>query len=514
MSDEFKLPTKFDPAIFANKYHQIKNVKTTKNSKAALKWIKTKLNIDLLTIEKLQEIDETIAKLRKNDYEEEKYSKKTVASYCGRVLNMLSTLFVFHFEVANASIPTIVMRDTDVPEDRHIPANLSGYYKTDNEFYKEILKIRDIVFYKRNFRDSYRKDLMYEIKSSMYPLSKYFIDNTITRQQLVEHIQKIENSYSDNKRISRNMQINSTTISYAARTSISFFNFRIDSNLYSSLKNENHLHHKEIIAKKKEVIQLEHDYFTDDELKKISDVYENAFEQLIFEIFLNTGMRGFGVRNIKVKHLFDDNLNVKTNGETIEKGNKIRKFVIFPPLKHALEKYKTEYKKLLCGPEYYLFPASFNASYTKSIHATTIYDTVRKVCKRANITGHHIHAHALRKTVIVNLMKTGNHIDNVAKFIGHSCAEMTARHYWVATQDDLASNMNLSWFYRSSKNENLKTSICEKNCVTKQKFDNVFSTLNKALSLMTTKQLKKMQIETPTENKDMHKLIAELIEMK
>ena len=42
-------------------------------------------------------------------------------------------------------------------------------------------------------------------------------------------------------------------------------------------------------------------------------------------------------------------------------------------------------------------------------------------------------------------MSEGNSLENVSKFIGHSSATVTAKHYWVPTQQDLLKNMNMQW---------------------------------------------------------------------
>jgi hypothetical protein len=162
-----------------------------------------------------------------------------------------------------------------------------------------------------------------------------------------------------------------------------------------------------------------------------------------------------GLRNLKVKNVYDDKLNVKSDGTTLEKGNKIRKFVIFPAMKQALEKYRDgEFGTVLSDKEYSLIPADArpgNKGNIKPYGEASIRRIIKNICKRAKVDGDHIHTHAFRKTVVVKLMNEGNTLDNVAKFIGHSSSAITAKHYWTPTQSHLIEAMNMSWLVGGTK---------------------------------------------------------------
>ena len=76
---------------------------------------------------------------------------------------------------------------------------------------------------------------------------------------------------------------------------------------------------------------------------------------------------------------------------------------------------------------------------------------INTICNNAGVIGSHVHPHAFRKTVVINLMKLGNSIDTVSKFIGHSSPNTTRNSYWVETNSDLTDNMIIPWI-RTSKN--------------------------------------------------------------
>lgn len=296
------------------------------------------------------------------------------------------------------------------------------------------------------------------LSRTFIPLKDKFLNNTIKRNDIVNFLQNIEDESDENIK-TKNQTLTTNSLSYKTENFIWVFNNIIKSDLISCLKNVMIIKPSEIKSKNKTINLIERDYFTDEELDKIVNVYENEKERLIFAFLLSTGIRIGGLLNLKVKDVYDDKLNVLSQGQTLEKYGKIRRFPIFPALKQALELYKnSEYKSYLTNPDFSLFPAydrkcnQYIAS-KKSCCQETISKMIKSICKRAKVNGDHIHAHAFRKTVVVKLMSEGNTLDNVSKFIGHSNSSITARHYWTPTQSDLIKNMNMSWLLGGNYNE-------------------------------------------------------------
>jgi hypothetical protein len=53
-----------------------------------------------------------------------------------------------------------------------------------------------------------------------------------------------------------------------------------------------------------------------------------------------------------------------------------------------------------------------------------------------------VHAHAFRHTIVGKLIKCGNEMAIVSKFMGHKSIDTTYRNYWVSTIKELNANMN------------------------------------------------------------------------
>ncbi len=308
-----------------------------------------------------------------------------------------------------------------------------------------------IAYVKINIKseNTYKGYIAY-LRYCLFPLENNIISNTLIRDHLIKLIQDIEDSSSDTVKTKDLTKI-SQSLSNPSRKAIFVCNCMIKAQITESIKDAQLIKELEICPKIKNITTIDRDYFTDEELNKIVDAYDNDRDKLIFTILLSVGLRIGGLLNLKVKSVYDINLNVLQEGQTIEKGNKVRKFPIFPAMRQALELYKaSNFGSVLSDPEYALFPArnkgSGNFKGSKiSCGQTTIRRIIKKVCDKAGVRGDHVHTHAFRKTVVVKLMSDGNTLDNVAKFIGHSSSAITAKHYWTPTQEDLLKNMNISW---------------------------------------------------------------------
>lgn len=436
-----KTPTLFNPDEFAKLYVEKKQTKTPRQCRNGLAWVKAKTKVETINNDTLPLIEKYILCCRMNKEFKDDITYETMIGYTGRTMVILETLFGYRFNRSDNSINNI-LNQTDLREE-NMPKSLSIYYSSDPQLYKILLDMKNYI-YQTNYSNNYKKDLTTNMTKSLVPLRDSFINDTISRDEILDFIQKREDNLNTEV-ISRNSCYNNKSSSYVVRHMVNSYNVYIRSGLFPNIKNCKEISPSEIKIKPKDIKHVERDYFTDDELDNISNAYTNDRERLVFSLFLTVGLRRGGVNNLKVKYLFDEDLIVLNNGSALEKGGKIRKFVIFPALKQSLEKYKESYPQLLQGPEYYIFPDHLKPSQSKACSLTTITKIFKDVCKRANVTGQQVHTHACRKTVVVNLMKDGNSIDNVAKFIGHENPITTAKHYWVTTPDDLVSSMNINW---------------------------------------------------------------------
>lgn len=328
-------------------------------------------------------------------------------------------------------------------------------------------------------------------------------DKTITREELLHVIQKAEND-SPVDVTTKTIDGSSIVLSNACRHLCCAVNqlivFMLDLQKISP---------REIISKNKNITLTGRDYFTDEELDKLPQFYKDDRERLIFAMFLTTGVRVGGLLNTRVKNVYNSDLTVKEEGETLEKkGEKIRRFPIYLPLKQALEAYRDgDYSSVLDNENNYIFPV-YNKKYKsyKIPSSTTvppsdsIDNLIKAVCKRAGIEGPHVHCHALRKTVTTKLMSAGNTLDHVSKFLGHSCSSITAKHYWVPTQEDLVKNMNMSWLLGNGCANGTSTISSDQTTVMQQFASHIFEgmkakkQLEQLISLSSSNTLKKLDM--------------------
>lgn len=329
----------------------------------------------------------------------------------------------------------------------------------DNETLNFLLKI-DMVMEKDNKALITRKSAIKELLIVIDKLNiKNVLSEKIDRNDFIYLLQEIENNTSRIK--TRGSAYNAKNISCKTKHILCAINILIRSNILVTVSKFKPIMQNEIKTKMN-IPKLIRDYYTDEEQEKLSNIDKTTLERFIFTIFLTTGLRCGAVTTLRVKNLYDNNMNPLEIGNAMEKNNKIRKFNIFPPLKQVLIEYHREFSYLLISPECYIFPA--NRVKSESCHASVFYisNIIKKVAKRANVSLECAHPHALRKTVISNLMNAGNKLDDVSRFIGHSSTSVTANHYWVSFQEDLIKSMDMSTLLNYGKIEtNVKNDECE-----------------------------------------------------
>jgi integrase len=309
-------------------------------------------------------------------------------------------------------------------------------------------------------------------------------NNSIDRTYLINYLQRLENN-CDSLFITKNKTINKNSLKPKTRRYIGMINKIIQSKIFPKLNNDHIIKEFEISPLEKQVEYIERDYFTQDELDKISQQYKNEKEKLVITLLLTTGIRCGGLQNLEVQGVFDENLNVLNDGWTVEKKlNKKRIFPIYPHLKQALEEYKnSKYGNVLSKPEFKLIPRKIVKDNklignVDEVGRNTIRGIITNLCDRAGIKGTHLHPHAFRKTLVIKLMEQGNSIDHVSKFIGHSNSSVTMQHYWVPTTQDLINSMNMEWLLgennlKHNNNDNSSTT----NTLNKEQINKILETL-------------------------------------
>ena len=112
----------------------------------------------------------------------------------------------------------------------------------------------------------------------------------------------------------------------------------------------------------------------------------------------------------------------------LEKGSKVRRNVPNGRLRAALRAYVLEARP--AGP--WLFP---QRRCPRLVARHCAEHTVRRLCQRVGLAG--VSPHSFRRLVVNLAMRAGNRLETVQKWLGHSSAATTLRHYWTDDPPEL-----------------------------------------------------------------------------
>lgn len=110
---------------------------------------------------------------------------------------------------------------------------------------------------------------------------------------------------------------------------------------------------------------------------------------------------------------------------TIEKNGKLRRVLLPVACTRLLADWLVVRGRGTPGP--WVFPSSKDP--TTSVHRNWIWTVCRRIFRRADVNGPHVHPHTFRHTVIRLLYMNGVTMERIAKWIGHSSAAITSDTY-------------------------------------------------------------------------------------
>lgn len=179
----------------------------------------------------------------------------------------------------------------------------------------------------------------------------------------------------------------------------------------------------------------------------------DTFDQLMFLLFITTGMRVGGFVRIKLDHvclLSKNDLKIFPVGRTLEKGNKWFEFNINPPVAKLLKTWILVHRK---SNSVYLFPS--NRTQTSYISTNTVRGRFKKLCKQGDLFGPHLHLHALRHSYAHILLKCGNKISIISKLLNHSNTQTTEQFYLKESISEVVDRANIPWLDNAHKPKNI-----------------------------------------------------------
>jgi len=190
---------------------------------------------------------------------------------------------------------------------------------------------------------------------------------------------------------------------------------------------------------------------TKDDLEKLHSVaVSDVLDELFFMLLLTTGMRIGGFVNLKcsdVADLQNGCWQIKDEGKTREKGNKIFTFHIHSRVRELLYIWLNKRRSLAAMSDY-IFPGRHDVH----ISTESLRSRFRKMCRKAGIQGTRAHPHALRHSFSHILFDLGNSPDTVAKLINHSSVATTQKYYLRESAAEAANKAIMPWLPKQNTN--------------------------------------------------------------
>lgn len=157
-----------------------------------------------------------------------------------------------------------------------------------------------------------------------------------------------------------------------------------------------------------------------EELQCLFDVTkDDARDDALLRYYIHTSRRNASARELLVEDVWDEVTGkVRASGVVLEKFNQRVTFHIDEVLGAALTRWIQE-----SGVTRFVFPAftDKNHKWSQSCPGTWLL----RICKKAGITGSHVHVHGLRHTVATLLHKSGNKIEDISSYLGHKSVTTT-----------------------------------------------------------------------------------------
>ncbi len=195
--------------------------------------------------------------------------------------------------------------------------------------------------------------------------------------------------------------------------------------------------------------QNEKHRFTIEEIRKMHDACSATFDSLLVSILFSTGIRVGGFVRILTKSVATHNGTqwvIHNRAYTREKGNKTRKFPLFPVVQQLLHRWLNGKDEVHCGSRRplslspYLFP-SFEHEYGH-VSAKHVRRVFLRLANKANVSGPHVHLHATRHTTAFQLFEAGNRTEHVAAFLGHG-TQTCEQYYLKFSHSEIMRNLKL-----------------------------------------------------------------------
>jgi site-specific recombinase XerC len=194
------------------------------------------------------------------------------------------------------------------------------------------------------------------------------------------------------------------------------------------------------IDDKRENVEIRRHFYAEEIQKMFEIAKTNIRNTLVLRILCEIGLRVGALAKLRVRDFINEEGVCKRECKVLEKGNKFRLFPTSEVLRQDIEKYLIDCPSIVSSE--WLFPSSKG---TKYLSTQAIREIIKTIAKEAEVYGPHIHPHAFRHTIVNTLINTGNEMEKVSRFMGHSSSSTTEQYYWTSNLSDVVPTMNIPW---------------------------------------------------------------------
>ncbi len=246
--------------------------------------------------------------------------------------------------------------------------------------------------------------------------------------------------------------------------------------------------------------------YTEDEVNNLLDACEGDTKwTFILTIFREVGLRVGAVCNLKVSDVMNEFLQPKHEGRSLEKGNKVRKFIIGPNLKRKIVSYAHEFETLI-DKENMDDQFMFGLEKGKRPTVSHFEAHLKIIAKKAGITTN-VYPHLFRHTLVKVLEDSGNTMNEISKFMGHSNVDTTQKWYSIRTLPDIVANMNNPFYDIASTTEEAQEEYEDDLTRANTKLETCVSIISGMMEIICDEDKKKMQERMPNINKVMRVIV-------
>ena len=246
--------------------------------------------------------------------------------------------------------------------------------------------------------------------------------------------------------------------------------------------------------------------YTDEEINNLFTACEGDTRwTLILTLFREVGLRVGAMCNLKVSDIVNEFMQPKHEGRSLEKGNKIRKFIIGPNLKRKIVSYVHEYERLIdkdMMDEQFMFGLEKG----KRPSVSHFEAHLKIIAKKAGLTTN-VYPHLFRHTLVRVLEDSGNTMNEISKFMGHSNVDTTQKWYSIRTLPDIVENMNNPFYDVSESPEEAQEEYEDELSRANTKLETCVSIISGIMSTICEEDRKKIFEKMPNIDKVMRVIV-------